>query len=80
MKKPPTLPDVVTTFRLPAALHAEIKDAARAAGHPMNAEIIARLESYPKGTSLGDIAKQNKLTQDMIQQILDALSPRKPGK
>ena len=73
----PEKQDVVTTIRLPAALHSEIKEAASAAGHPMNAEIIARLASYPKSTTLNDVAKQNAKTQEMVQQIIDAISPRK---
>lgn len=77
MNKKPEKKDVVTTFRLPAALHREIKEAAQAAGHPMNAEIVARLESFPKGTTLGDIAKQNLKTQQMVQEIIDAISPRR---
>lgn len=69
--------DVVTTFRIPVDLHREIKEAAHAAGHPMNTEIVARLRAAPKGTTLGDIARQNIKTQEMIQQIIDAISPRK---
>lgn len=69
--------DVVTTIRLPAELHSEIKETAKAAGHAMNIEIIARLTSYPKGTTLNDIAKQNSKTHEMVQQIIDAISPRK---
>lgn len=69
--------DVVTTIRLPAALHSEIKESAQIAGHAMNVEIISRLTAHPKGTTLADIARQNIKTQEMIQQIIDALSPRK---
>lgn len=69
--------DITTTIRLPIALHSEIKETARAAGHAMNIEIIARLTSYPKGATLNDIAKQNARTQEMVQQIIDAISPRK---
>lgn len=76
MKKPEKQ-DVVTTIRLPVALHSEIKATAKAAGHAMNIEIIARLMAHPKGTTLGDIARQNSKTQAMIQQIIDAISPRK---
>lgn len=76
MKKAERQESIVTTIRLPVELHAEIKDAAFQAGHPMNSEIVARLQASPKGTSLGDIARQNLKTQEMIQTIIDALSPR----
>jgi hypothetical protein len=76
MKKPEKQ-DVVTTIRLPVDLHRELKETARIAGHAMNIEIIARLVAHPKGTTLADIAKQNTKTQEMIQQIIDAISPRK---
>lgn len=66
-----------TTVRLPAELHAEIKDAAARAGHSMNVEIVARL-SAPVGHSMLDLAKQNLKTQQMIQQIIDAITPRRP--
>ena len=46
------------------------------AGHPMNAEIIARL-SAPSGKSLQYSARQNEKTQEMIQTIIDAISPRR---
>lgn len=75
-KTPKHHPDVKTAFRLPAALHAELKEAAELAGHSMNAEIIARL-SAPAGHTLRDIAKQNMKTQEMIQQIIDAIRPRR---
>ncbi len=64
------------TLRLPVALHAEIKDAAERAGHSMNEEIVARLAA-PVGHSLLDIAKQNQKTQEMVQQIIDAITPRR---
>lgn len=76
MKKPEKK-DIVTTIRLPTELHAELKEAARLAGHPMIEEIIARLWSTPKGTSLADIARQNIKTQEMVQQIIDAITPRR---
>lgn len=76
MKKPEKL-DIVTTIRIPVELHAELKAAAHLAGHPMNAEIIARLWASPRGATLTDIARQNIKTQEMIQQIIDAISPRR---
>lgn len=77
MSKPPKkTKDVKTAFRLPAALHAEIKEAAERAGHSMNAEVIARL-STPVGHTLMDIARQNLKTQEMVQQIIDAIGPRR---
>lgn len=73
-----TLPQddyIKTALRLPRDLHAEIKDAAEYHGRSMNAEIIARLES--SGVTLADIAQQNTKTQEMIQQIIDAISLRR---
>jgi hypothetical protein len=64
-----------TTVRLPAALHAELKDAAERAGHSMNTEIVARLSS--SRVTLHDLALQNQQTQAMVQQIIDALRPRR---
>lgn len=66
-----------TALRLPRDLHAEIQDAAEAAGRTMNAEIIARLSGYPAGATLEQLAKQNVKTQEMIQQIIDAIGPRR---
>lgn len=77
MKKADRQESIVTTIRLPVELHAEIKDAAFQAGHPMNTEIVARLQASPKGTSLADIARQNAKTQEMVQTIIDALRPRR---
>lgn len=42
----------------------------------MNVEIVARL-SAPSGQTLRDISRQNEKTQEMIQQIIDAISPRR---
>lgn len=69
--------DIVTTVRIPIELHKELKEAAASAGHPMNAEIVARLWAAPRGTTLAEIAKQNVRTQEMVQIIIDAISPRR---
>lgn len=75
---PPSQDDYIrTALRLPRDLHAEIQDAADAAGRTMNAEIIARLSGYPSGTTLDHIAKQNETTQAMVQRIIDALGPQR---
>ena len=42
----------------------------------MNVEIIKRLAS-PTGDSLQDLWRQNQKTQDMVQSIIDAISPRR---
>lgn len=76
MKKP-VKKDIVTTIRIPVELHAELKAAAHLAGHAMNVEIITRLWAAPKGTTLGDIARQNEKTQEMVQQIIDAITLRR---
>lgn len=76
MKKLPISKASTTTVRLPPELHAEIREAADRAGHSMNTEIVARL-SAPSGQSLKDIARQNEKTQQMIQTIIDAISPRR---
>lgn len=75
MKKDEKQTSVVTTVRLPAELHRELKEAAHQAGHPMNEEIIARLWASPRGSSLTDIARQNEKTQQMVQVIIDAILP-----
>lgn len=68
---------VKTAMRIPSDLHAEIVDAAERAGHSMNDEIVSRLSAGRGGASLFDIVAQNVRTQEMIQQILDAIGPRK---
>jgi plasmid stability protein len=75
-KKKPT-----TTVRLPPDLHAEVKEAAARAGHSMNDEIIERLRSLSNanlgGPTLRDVVRQNEKTQLMVQQIIDAISPKR---
>jgi plasmid stability protein len=71
-KKIPT-----TTVRLPEDLHAEIKAAAAQAGHSMNTEIIDRLRTASAGATLRDVMRQNELTHTMVQQIIDAITPRR---
>jgi plasmid stability protein len=71
-KKVPT-----TTVRLPDDLHAEIKAAAAAAGHSMNTEIIERLRHSFIGATIRDVVRQNEKTHEMVQQIIDAISPKR---
>lgn len=66
-----------TTVRLPPDLHAEIKAAAARAGHSMNDEIIDRLRTVSAGVTLRDVIRQNEATHAMIQQIIDAISPKR---
>jgi hypothetical protein len=66
-----------TTLYLPLALHAAIHDAAERAGHSMNDEILARLASAEGPVTLRDVYRQNEHTQTMVQQIIDAISPRR---
>lgn len=69
---------IKTALRLPRELHAEIKSSADFHGRSMNAEIIARLSAFPAGpATLEQLAAQNRRTQDMVQMIIDALTPRR---
>ena len=80
-----------TAMRLPADLHADLKDAAAREGYSMNDDIIARLAAGAGGSSMASLLAQTrklseenqelkaeiKKTQDMVQVIIDALSPRR---
>lgn len=68
---------IKTALRLPRDLHKEIKEAAEYNGRSMNAEIIARLDSKPKGTTLDDLARQNKDLRALVQRIIEAITPRR---
>jgi predicted HicB family RNase H-like nuclease len=81
---PPKKPAIKTAMRIPADLHADLQDVAARAGHSMNTEIINRLTAAAGGVSLSTLAGQNvemmaeiKRTQEMVQEIIAALSPRR---
>jgi hypothetical protein len=88
---PPKKPYIKSAVRLPADLHADIKESALREDHSMNDEIIRRLAAMSGGASLATIltelrglreenqqlrADQRK-TQQMVQTIIDALGPRR---
>jgi hypothetical protein len=62
---------VKTAIRLPPELHAEVKRAAKAAGRPMNAELIARVASSQQVDLLKELLKQNAEMKAMIRELLD---------
>jgi TRAP-type mannitol/chloroaromatic compound transport system substrate-binding protein len=62
-----------TAMRLPRDLHAEVRKAAKAAGHTMNAEIIARVAAAEDRPSLKDLMQQNAELKAMMREILDAI-------
>jgi hypothetical protein len=69
---------IKTALRLPPELHAEIKSAAEYHGRSMNAEIIARLAgTSASAATLDTLAAQQLRTQEMVQQVIDALSSRR---
>jgi hypothetical protein len=90
-EQPPKKPPIKTAMRLPADLHADLKEAAEREQHSMNDEIIHRLTAMAGGTSLAAILAQTrrlseenkqlkaeiKQTQQMVQTIIDALEPRR---
>jgi hypothetical protein len=90
-EQPLKKPAIKTAMRLPADLHADLKDAATREGHSMNVEMVSRLTAMLGGASLHAILAQNrqileenrelraeiKKTQEMVQSIIDALSPRR---
>jgi hypothetical protein len=47
--------------------------AAKAAGHTMNAEIIARVAAAEEQASLKDLMQQNTELKAMMREILDAI-------
>jgi hypothetical protein len=88
-EQPPKKPAIKTAMRLPAELHADLKEAAEREDHSMNDEIIARLNSVAGGATLAAILSQIRRlseenqqlkaeierTQQMVQTIIDALGP-----
>lgn len=83
-EKPPKKPSVKTAMRIPADLHQDLQDSAARADQSMNAEIVARLTAAAGGASLAMLVEQNKQimdelkkTQDMIQTIIAAITPRR---
>lgn len=54
-----------TALRLPRDLHQMVSEAARSAGHSMNAEIIARLRA-----SFGDSNPQNEDLKEMVRNLI----------
>jgi predicted HicB family RNase H-like nuclease len=83
-EKPPKKPAIKTAMRIPADLHADLLEAADRAGHSMNVEIINRLTAAAGGVSLSTLAEQNaqmiaetRRTQEMVQEIIDAITPRR---
>jgi hypothetical protein len=94
-EQPPKKPYIKSAVRLPADLHADIKESALREDHSMNDEIIRRLAAMSGGASLAtilahirrlsdenqqlkaELKAESKKTQDMVQTIIDALSPRR---
>lgn len=88
-EQPPKKPPIKTAMRLPADLHADLKEAAKREEHSMNDEIIHRLVVIYGGASLASILAETqhlreenrqlkaevKKTQQMVQTIIDALAP-----
>lgn len=82
--KTPKAPSKKTAMRLPADLHAELQEIADKSGHSMNVEIVARLQAMSGGATIASLQEQNKQimaelkrTQDMIQEIITAIGPRR---
>jgi hypothetical protein len=88
-EQPPKKPAIKTAMRLPAELHADLKEAAEREDHSMNDEIIRRLTAMSGGASLATLLAETrhlheenqqlkaeiKKTQQMVQIIIDALGP-----
>lgn len=66
-----------TAMRLPPDLHRAVKSAARAAGHTMNAEIIARIAAAEENASFKTILKQNEELKRLMLQLIDVVEARK---
>ena len=90
-EQPPKKPPIKTAMRLPAELHADLKEAAEREDHSMNDEIILRCTAMQGGASLAAILAETKhlrdenrqlkaeikKTQQMVQAILDAMGPNR---
>jgi hypothetical protein len=88
-EQPPKKPPIKTAMRLPAELHADLKEAADREDHSMNDEIILRCTAMSGGASLATLLAEirglreehrqlradQKKTQQMVQTIIDALGP-----
>lgn len=68
---------VRTALRLPPDLHEKVKSAARAAGHTMNAEIIARVADAEEHASFKLVLKQNDELKKLMREMLDAIESLK---
>lgn len=75
MKKLATSQDdyIRTAMRLPRDLHAEVRKAAQAAGHTMNAEIIARVAAANEIASFKVVMRQNEELKLLMREMLDRL-------
>ena len=63
-----------TALRLPRDIHQMVSEAARKAGHSMNAEIIARLRA-----SFGDSPPQGVDIKEMVRELIqEELDKRRP--
>lgn len=71
MENKPKPKYLVTTVRLPAPLHEEVKTAAALSDHSMNDEIILRLRQQPIESRLEKLEQQNAELRRMLQQLID---------
>lgn len=68
---------VRTALRLPPDLHSAVKGAAKAAGHTMNAEIIARIAAAEENASFKTVVKQNEELKRLLLQLIESVETRK---
>lgn len=62
-----------TALRLPPELHRQVKAAAKAAGHTMNAEILARVAAAEDRASFRLLVKQNDELRRMMREMLERI-------
>lgn len=60
-------------MRLPKDLHARVRRAAEAAGHTMNAEIIARVAKGESNVTMEVLARQNEEILKRLRDMAEAI-------
>ena len=62
-----------TAMRLPPDLHKAVKEAARVAGHTMNAEIIARVAAAEEHASFKLLVRQSDELRRLMVEMLERI-------
>lgn len=60
-------------MRLPPELHRQVKAAAKAAGHTMNAEILARVAAAEEQASFRLLVRQNEELRRLMLELMERI-------